>query len=154
MLLCCRKSACPCILRRRKTQRADIESAPTHGDGGCLTESVGEHSICSRGRTKRPCIFTLRRLPRADIESAPTHGDRGCLTESVGEHSICSRGRTKRPYIFTLRKLRRADMESAPTVTGWGMPYGIRRGAFYMLPRANNVRPYSLYDGENGFLTN
>ena len=31
------------------------------------------------------------------------------------------------------------------------MPYGIRRGTFYMLPRANNVRPYSLYDGENVF---
>ena len=49
-----------------------------------------------------------------------------------------------RPCIFTLRKLPRADIESAPTVTGWRMPYGIRRGAFYMLPRAHTVRPCSF----------
>ncbi len=52
-----------------------------------------------------------------------------------------------RPCIFTLRKLPRADIESAPTVTGWRMPYGIRRGAFYMLPRANNVRPQIVKKG-------
>ena len=49
-----------------------------------------------------------------------------------------------RPCIFTLRKLPRADIESAPTVTGWRMPYGIRRGAFYMLPQASSARPCSF----------
>lgn len=36
-----------------------------------------------------------------------------------------------------------ADMESAPTATGYGLPCGIRRGAFYILPRASAARPYN-----------
>ena len=43
--------------------------------------------------------------------------------------------------VWRRHKIARADMESAPTATAKGFLV-VRRGAFYMLPRAHNVRPY------------
>ena len=78
------------------------------------------------------------------------------IPQSALPRSHRSRGRTP----LSLRDISPHCGESPFTQGGL---LGSRRGAFHMLPwnltlplllRANNVRPYSLYDGKNVFFTN
>ena len=97
-----------------RTLRADIESAPTHGDRYCPAGAVGEHSICSRR------ILRCRPLPQANT------------VRPYGPHMVVCSGR----QVPTPRQLR------VPCGRIWNPPLRMGMGAAFTATPISPLHPH------------